>query len=435
MLPSFEETNNPGYDEAFKTSDAKQSLSLFKALGSSLGKLFGNTPKENPYSLYSPEQQEAIREISVKVDEFLDKNMISTVCDLRTNGYPLNQKQEKIFEQKMNEKSSGQEAFQFLTELIRQGNVIEDRYLINALFFDQAQAQRVTESLETSPNEQNRQAASEALKSFYPELFEIYMEKMKDTDFTDKLFPKWKQLSEDLAYGRVQFSEEYPGDKAFEDMIARPLYRFSYHELLFRNIGTSEYNEVIANLKKIHVSSNDTSYYKYHEPHALKVKSMIEYLDSKREIFLKTELTSLVDKTRKLFSTQSLTQKTIEAAIRTAKKVDLTKLPQTAQTLFNEIKTVYEQIDYKCLNEEDRYTLKTVQEKRLPETLQAYFSIHEDYRTTLKNSAGQNAEDLMIVALKDMKEVLDSLAHAQQEEKLKDLSVQSRLTRDMKKGF
>lgn len=115
-------------------------------------------------------------------------------------------------------------------------------------------------------------------------------------------------------------------------------------------------------------------------------------------------------------------------------KMDFVNLPKEAEILINKIKELFEE----CLLNKDKLSVvswqkaENIWQKHLPKALESYLSISDDYKTTLKNAAGENAQELMLKSLKNIKEILETYTLEINEENLRDLSANQKHTSNLK---
>ncbi len=78
-----------------------------------------------------------------------------------------------------------------------------------------------------------------------------------------------------------------------------------------------------------------------------------------------------------------------------------------------------------------KYNLNNLWNKRLPEIIGKFLSIDTDYRTSLKNIEGKNAQELMMESLGSIKNNIKQLTLESENKKLNELSVTNRYVKNI----
>lgn len=156
-----------------------------------------------------------------------------------------------------------------------------------------------------------------------------------------------------------------------------------------------------------------------------------------------SDIGQIMNNTKQTYGTQYVERMTIKEvqSIEATRKMDL---PEKARGLLDNISDLYQkihsathdaknQVRPEVMNANIIFEINTLFEKRLPEILKKYLTIDAEYRQTLKNNQGKNAEDLMLESLGNIQ---DNFEHHWQEinqHKVDDLSVSNRYTQKYKK--
>lgn len=85
----------------------------------------------------------------------------------------------------------------------------------------------------------------------------------------------------------------------------------------------------------------------------------------------------------------------------------------------------------KEMSSEQLFTINNIIEKRVPESLQKYLSMNEEYRETLVNNEDKNALMLMNEVLSNYNQKLMAVIQEINENKLRELSVSQRYSMKM----
>lgn len=138
--------------------------------------------------------------------------------------------------------------------------------------------------------------------------------------------------------------------------------------------------------------------------------------------------------TQQYFSQEKLEQLVHTEQQRIIQKQHIHTLPQEAIQIINKIEEHYQQIlPHIDSFKSEEFDIHNIIEKRLPEVLNKYLSIHEDYRNSLVNSNGKNAKDLMLDSLNNFESYFLDMAQQVNESKLHSLSASEKYSQQFKK--
>lgn len=156
-----------------------------------------------------------------------------------------------------------------------------------------------------------------------------------------------------------------------------------------------------------------------------------------------SDIGQIMSNTKQAYGIQYLERMTLKEVqnIEATKKMEL---PAQAHNMLDNISDLYQkihsathdaknQVRPEIMNTDIIFEITTLFEKRLPEILKKYLTIDAEYRQTLKNNQGKNAEDLMLESLGNIQ---DNFEHHWQEinqHKVDDLSATNRYTQKYKK--
>lgn len=151
--------------------------------------------------------------------------------------------------------------------------------------------------------------------------------------------------------------------------------------------------------------------------------------------YYEDNINEILNDVKEEYSGKYIERMTQLAIHNTAIKKNLKDLPEAANILLNEINIIYKHIN-KSESEtklhNDSNNIMNLFEKRIPEILQKYLSIDESYRLILKNTEGKNAEQLMLESLENIKIGFTNKLQEVNNEKLLDLSITNRYTKNFK---
>ena len=138
-----------------------------------------------------------------------------------------------------------------------------------------------------------------------------------------------------------------------------------------------------------------------------------------------------INKTKEVYSSNYFKNLTLEASEQSIKSFDFTSLPAQAQTILSEIYQLGQKLPNYSLNQDQKFDFTNITQKRVPEVLKKYLNIDPEYRTTLTNSEGKNAQDLMIESLGNYQSKLQNIIQGINEDKLQDLSATKRYSKSI----
>lgn len=216
MLPSFEETNSPGYDDVFNSEE--KPLSAFKILGQFL---FGNDK-------------------DIEINNSLKNNHLMDIFIEINAGYKLNKTQDKEFIYKLLVSlNKNAELFEFM---ISNECKIPDKYMIIALLHVNCGI-----VLEHKINE-NLLVGTYFEKS--PQTWNYYHDRLEDPIFQRDLFESWFNLLKSGAKSKIinLFRDNQSIEKFVTTKIVYPVRCFG--EKLFAQATIDEYTKCLQLLKK-----------------------------------------------------------------------------------------------------------------------------------------------------------------------------------------
>jgi hypothetical protein len=102
------------------------------------------------------------------------------------------------------------------------------------------------------------------------------------------------------------------------------------------------------------------------------------------------------------------------------------------QTKLDQLNTLYLEMNQEELNQEQRFQMKNLFEKKIPETIEKYLSIDPEYRKELKNFKGQNAEEIMLSSLEEIMKKFIEVKKEKNENNLQDLTIKQHYFKEVK---
>jgi ABC-type iron transport system FetAB ATPase subunit len=135
-----------------------------------------------------------------------------------------------------------------------------------------------------------------------------------------------------------------------------------------------------------------------------------------------------------LFGDDEINQLIAEENIKFNKNNNVKDLPDSAKNILEEIKLDYLQLNKRLedLNEEEKFTVDNLWNKRIPEIINKYLRADPEFRSTMKNNNGQSIEDLMIDSLNNIHIALNDINMNHSQNVLHDMSAINRYTKAIK---
>lgn len=414
-LSELDNQSQPKYDESFRQNERK--MTFFKRIGHFFGKSL---------TVSSPTKTQSVKKLNEQVDTFLNNNMMSLVHDLMLSGYELTKKQAKRLDEMMISELK-RDANRFLNSLIRKNYPIDEKFLLQYCFTD-AFSNFVHHHInKTSSGEE--QTHSKMQPVHY-----LIATKLEDREFCRKLFDIWFQTICSCAE-RSEFL--YPTSKyLFKHEVKNAFEAFKRYSptLIFQDVELKEYMKVIEILYIMPVSNpkkESTAYCVDPNDRNLLMESLQKGISQN----LSQQINDLKQHTQNVFSEELLEKQTKAQSIKLVQDLNLKELPEEAKRLIQGFKTQLPLVHVQELSVTQQQDFENLTTKRLPEILQKYFSIHQDYRNTLRDNDGKTPENLMLDALQTISQVVSQIIEQQQEEKVKDLSVAKKMTQHYRNRF
>ena len=323
-----------------------------------------------------------------EVTNFIQKALFHFVFKYIEKGYELTEKQELIILQSINHPKmiSVSQNTDMITHL-------DVKYQALFLFID-SKEKNLQELLNQQIENQNFQ---KAVQKYWLSLLDYYKKEKKyllDTSFSFE-----HQFSVNINEQWLNILEKYPS-------------------IIFHNQTKEETIQIVSTI-------NDLYYYE-------KNTFCHENLDKFHQIIQEIEKYSL-----------SLLEKNIELDVQKYQGLEnkiLEKIhqqqitlaiPINIQKILDQLNQLYNEFNQQKLNEEQRFQINNLFDKKIPDTIQKYLSIDPEYRKELKNSQGQNAEAIMLSSLEEIITKLMNLKKQNNENKLQDLTVKQHYFKEM----
>lgn len=151
------------------------------------------------------------------------------------------------------------------------------------------------------------------------------------------------------------------------------------------------------------------------------------YFDSRFSL----EIDKILDETESLYMDTYLAKKASEESVKNSQKFTLEMLPVSTKNLVQAIRQQYDALSQELirLDESDKHDLKALVQEKLPKYINDFLSMKEEYRTTMVNAQGKNAQNLLEESLSNISEHLKNMEVRLNEDNLKELSVGAKYTK------
>lgn len=235
----------------------------------------------------------------------------------------------------------------------------------------------------------------------------------EDEKFNIQLLNTWKGMMEHYKNGNRNptYSIKWGIAKPYESM------RWSWPQLM----TIDEFKEVIKSVREM-------SYKESCDKH---IKTLLEQLNEDFQKCFKDKADNLLQRTKAAYIEDRVEKLTIKSLEEKTKNFSVRRLPKKAGDMVLAIEQKCQKL--KDVNDvEIQFAVENTIEKVLPETLRKYLSIDEEYRTTLTNNKGKNAEDLLMESLQNIEEKLSKFLENKNEVKLKELEINAVYTKKLK---
>lgn len=266
----------------------------------------------------------------------------------------------------------------------------------------------------------NEQEKMISLLNKYPSLITEIRNKMFTEEFSE-------YASENLMKSFYIYGTYYVQAKS--NLVAMINLLENAPHIFLRNTHVTQFLTFISAYKTALTSDNNLlKNLKYDQVLSNQINATFSYI---LKNFYKPQLDNNLNNVRNIFSEQSLDKKIVKQVHGTNYSVN--NLPLQAKETIEVIKNLSIKLGEHSENisVDQQMTIKNILEKRVPEILQKYLSIDREYRTSLKNSYGKNAENLMQEALLNYKNKLDDLLKEVNENNLHNLSATQRYSQSI----
>lgn len=195
----------------------------------------------------------------------------------------------------------------------------------------------------------------------------------------------------------------------------------SYHNIVLNHITKSKLQFIFETLKQIKdkdLSSTDIS-------------KMLEFIQKNSYQIISKDIENDIQKFQKISTESNFPLKEVKNTFFTHQN----QLSQQTKDILKNLQNLCENLNLEKLEKEELFQLQNISEKRIPEILQKYLSIDPEYRIELRNSKGQNAEELMNESLEELRDYLKIIHKNMNENKFNELAVTHQYVKSMNKSL
>lgn len=369
-----------------------------------------------------------------RLDQFIATGNYNVVFEMLESGYELNQKQAKVLQKFLdNNLSLSSELNKFIN--IERGlklgikpsdNAIENYFIkllttiqmntdFNLKFF--IETDKIM-SIKQNIYEGNAGYPKETIEHKFPQLTNLLRQYILNKPIFEKFFDIETKL---LLRVETRTLKEKLSGRGFGD----------YHiEQQYKNFTNSLHSSnVEVMLKEVSFDKFMQFFTKYtttHPEDRYNIEKRCQYILT---TYYKNNVNDVVNQTKQIYKDRIIEKITTQNIVNDSYNINVNQIPDTAKQLVKEITQTYKNI---IQNNKEDFDITNLFEKRVPEVLKKYLLIDKVYQTTLKNSEGKNAEQLMIESLQNIKQSFDNKWQEVNESALSSLSVTHKYTKNFK---
>lgn len=362
------------------------------------------------------------KEIVEKIDYYINEDMLDLVMEYRLNDYLLTPLQSKIFHKKY-DKVKKSKKVDFLYDILSKKRSISNEIIIEFFHSFSEEYSYYKENSKKSIIYTYEMRKDTAL------IMEEYKKRVEDKYFSFELqkylISKIEKLIAHKKY-KSHFEIGYYVESYKNEQLAKEVNL--YTDIVLPNMSlqqTKLFLEKLTKLNKIH-SHN----------YQLLFEDSFNQLQDNYKKLIELEIKRDAESMKFLFSEnrdKSIDESLEEIYLQEKSCNKVQALPANIKTLLdtltNNYITLKNSID--TLNTEENFQIKNLMEKRVPEILNLYLKCDSKYRKEMKNTDGQNIEDLTIGSLKDINQVFNKICEQRAERVLHNASALRRYTKTL----
>lgn len=400
--------------------------------------IMGNLSKKNR------KNKQIIKELEKNATKILEAKLFDEYFDLLKNGYSPTKKQNKLWQEHINELIENTK-YDVLNKYLEKGlkftfmdNIYKYRKIFNSLLFILKEENEHF----LNPNKAKITFIKNSVLYNY-----IRDEILKD-EFQEKIKQDWlkkfKMYSSELNSFRGDIFDLFrsidTGIDFYKDILI-PLDNIP--EILLKNIDYDNFMKLLSLWEKTKpnvtiVNFKEKSIYKRFNPQVVSKLSEPDYLDKVSEKIKEHFENAKNDKIKNMKENMKTVyiRENIELTIQQnftqiTSNLTMEQLPPEANQLINNIENLYNKLlDH--LGEKIDATATRAIEHTIPSIVTKYLKFDIDDRTNLRNQKNQNPIEIMIESLQDIECVLKDKLNLINESNLQDLNAIKRYTNAMK---
>lgn len=341
--------------------------------------------------------------IKKEIDQLIKNNMLEAVFDYMDSGYELNKKQ-----------------LQEVSSKIMQSNL---HYVKQ--YFNHAS---IVQILQNKENDfiydliLNNERWEFVRLDSSSRLSICFNQKISDPKFQEKIKTNWLKNVEELAANNFFYRTIKDKPQFFRKKIEKIF--DMWNDFILKDLNMNDFFEQISTLEKIK-KHTDTG---VDVIHISTLNNLIREFKTKGEQQIKEEMTNKQNKIKGIYSETNINQLLSSEMLSTYQNKKVEDLPISSQEVLNNINHHFQLLTQheKLLTIDMTHKIELLMTKKLPEIINKYLNIDNDYRETMTNSQGKNAQELMLESLTKINTDLELIREQLNEDKVRSLSATTR---------
>jgi hypothetical protein len=454
MSQQSNETQNDFSKSSSETENKNNSLLSSFHKFFNVSSFFGN-PKDKQTLFEPDEKQQALdnrkAELTVQAGAFLDAHALVPFAKMVAKGYQPDLEQQALFSQNFNALIKNKD-FAKLASLVETGMPLKPEHYVALMLSPQIQLfclpfenlDYVIAEVKRVPNETRSYccAIGVVLKNYSHD--ESYNRHLYDymhhhIALLSAFFEPGKESTQNRHVFNIN-QQDIDAFFALSQIIAVKGDINAMFDCMVKPLSITEYSEWIAQLDKVKdYQMNTTQGFAYENAVRLEraveswsslVEALYNNLNTHFEARFANTIETILDETATVYMDDYLTLKASEESIKNSQHYSIDMLSGNTRDLVQTIRNQYDTLNQNFikLNEEDQFNLKTLVKDKLPKYINDFLSMKEEYRTTMVNAQGKNAQSLLDESLINISSHLQQIEVRLNENNLKELSVGAKYT-------
>lgn len=369
------------------------------------------------------------KEIEKSASELLEKDDLISFNKLLNYGYQIPQNQLDMYVNKLLKLIDNNYDYTkvILNDFVKNDNIFLPREIIHSIFFNtsfqiyhnrdldilarQAKHKTISEKEKESLNKIN---SNNKFSHLLPKVSEYLTNDLNKMAMFSDLLKLMKEYFKPDVYTNIEHSILSP-------------YRF-FEKHLIPSLNKNEIRKVgqcLQEFKLALIKENKTK-------ESAVLDKFINNLDLTEKELNSDHINNLIEKTKRVYLNEAIAQK-----IEQKQKQHNYDIPKEANDILNDIYITYKKLEHEKNNiiiKNESHQIKKLIDERIPEILEKYISIDDEYKKSLINTEGKTPFDLMIGSLENILSYFKEINLSLNEEKVKELSVKERYTNQFKKS-